>query len=81
MLQTLLRTAQPGVLTAALLGAPPPLLKRMLRCLGPRKAKKLQARLVHPDPIRLSDVEEARRRMAALAQELAGGEEGRSAAA
>jgi flagellar motor switch protein FliG len=80
-LRTVLRTAQPGVLTAALLGAPPPLLNRIRQCLGPRKAKKLEARLAHPEPIRLSDVEEARRRVAALAQQLSNGEAGRSAAA
>jgi flagellar motor switch protein FliG len=80
-LRSVLGAAQPGVLIAALLGAPPLLLKRILQCLGPRKAKKLEARLAHPDPIRLSDVEEARRRIAALAQQLSCGEARRSAAA
>jgi flagellar motor switch protein FliG len=80
-LRTVLRAAETEVLSAALLGAPPALLRRFLQCVAPRKAKKLEARLAHLDPIRLSDVEEARRRIAALAQHLSCGESGRSVAA
>jgi flagellar motor switch protein FliG len=81
LLESVLRAAQPGVLTAALLGAPPSLLARIRQCLGPRNAKTLEARLARPDPIRLSDVDEARRRIAALAQQLSDGRPARSAAA
>jgi len=64
------RSAKPEVVQAALLGAPPSLLDRLLRCLSREEAKRLRHKLAHPDPIRLSDVEEARRQIAALAQQM-----------
>ena len=64
------RSAKPEVVQAALLGAPPSLLDRLLRCLSREEAKRLRHKLAHPDPIRLSDVEEARRQIAALAQQI-----------
>ena len=48
--------------------APPALLERLLRCMPREEAKRLRHKLENPDPIRLSDVEEARRQIAALAQ-------------
>jgi flagellar motor switch protein FliG len=64
------RTAKPEVLQAALLGAPPSLLDRLLRRLSRDEAKRMRRKLAHPGPIRLSDVEEARRQIAVLAQQI-----------
>jgi flagellar motor switch protein FliG len=64
------RTAEPEVARLALLGAPPALLERLLRLMPPREAKRLRHKLENPGPICLSDVEEARRRVAALAQQI-----------
>jgi flagellar motor switch protein FliG len=64
------RSAKPEVLQAALLGAPPSLLERLLRRLPRSEAKHLREKLAHPDPIRLSDVEEARRQIAVLAEQI-----------
>ena len=64
------RTAKPEVVQAALLGAPPALLERLLRRMSREEAKRMRRKLAHPGPIRLSDVEEARRQIAALAQQI-----------
>lgn len=64
------RAAKPEVLQAAFLGAPPAMLDRLLRRLSRDEAKRLRHKLAHPGPIRLSDVEEARRQIAALAQQI-----------
>lgn len=72
-LRAVLRSSAPAVILAALLGAPPKLLDRFLGCLTPLKAHRLRDKLNHPGPIRLSDVEEARRQMAAVAQRLLAG--------
>jgi flagellar motor switch protein FliG len=64
------RAAKPEIVQAAFLGAPPSLLDRLLRRLSRGEAKHLRHTLAHPDPIRLSDVEEARRQIAALAQQI-----------
>ena len=65
------RAADPEVALAALLGAPPAILDRLFRCMGPAEAKQLRHQLDHPSPIRLSDIEEAQRQIAVLAQRLA----------
>ena len=67
-LMAVVEAAEPEVVQAALLGATPELLDRLLRCMGPAEAAGLRHRLDHPGPICLRDIEEARRRMAALAQ-------------
>jgi flagellar motor switch protein FliG len=64
------RAAEPEVARLAFLGATPALVERLLRLMPPREAKRLRHRLAHPGPICLSDVEEARRRIAALAQQM-----------
>jgi flagellar motor switch protein FliG len=70
VLMAVYRAAKPEVLQAAFLGAAPSLLDRLLRRLSRSEAKQLRSQLSHPDPIRLSDVEEARRQIAALAQQI-----------
>ncbi len=62
------QAADPAVAHTALIGAPPPLLERVLRALPPREAKRWRRQLRHPGPLRLSDVFEARQQVAALAQ-------------
>jgi flagellar motor switch protein FliG len=64
------RAAEPEVARLAFLGAPPALVDRLLRLMPPREAKRLQRKLDNPGPICLSDVEEARRRVAVLAQQM-----------
>jgi flagellar motor switch protein FliG len=64
------RAAEPEVARLAFVGAPPALLDRLLRLMPPREAKRLRRKLDHPGPICLSDVEEARRRFAALIQRM-----------
>ena len=64
------RSATPEILQTAFLGAPPPLIDRLVRRLPRDEAKRLRHKLAHPGPIRLSDVEEARRQIAALAQQI-----------
>ena len=69
----ILRAAEPETTQAALLGAPPAVVERFLRAMPKKEAKRWRSMLDHPDPIRLSDVEEARRQIAVLAQHLASG--------
>ena len=64
------RAAEPEVALLALLGTPPPLVERILAGMSARKEKSLRRKLDCPGPIRLSDVEEARREIAALAQRM-----------
>jgi flagellar motor switch protein FliG len=64
------RAAEPEVARLAFLGATPALVERLLRLMPPREAKRLRNKLAHPGPICLSDVEEAKRRVAALAQQV-----------
>ncbi|MCE5266929.1 MAG: hypothetical protein LLG00_03475 [Planctomycetaceae bacterium] len=66
-LRAVVAAAGPDVVQAALLGAPPAVLSRLLGCLPSKEAKCLRRKLAHPEPIRLSEVEDARQRMAALA--------------
>ena len=74
-LATGFRAAGRELALLALVGAPPALIDRVLERLPASEAGLLRDRLDHPGPTRLSDVEEARRRIAALAERL--GWEGR----
>jgi flagellar motor switch protein FliG len=67
---TLFRAADQELAHTALIGAPPALVERVLRTLKPRDAKRWRKRLDHPGPLRLSDVYDARRQIAALAQRM-----------
>jgi flagellar motor switch protein FliG len=69
-LRGVLAAAGLEVVQAALLGAAPGVSARLLKCLPAKEAKTLRRKLAHPDPIRLSEVEDARRQIAALAQQL-----------
>lgn len=64
------RAAEPEVALAALLGTPPAVVERLLRRMSDGDAKRLRRKLAHPGPIRLSDIEEARQQIAALAQRM-----------
>lgn len=66
-LSSLVEAVNPEVIQAALLGAPPSLVDRILCGLRPEDARRLSRKLECPEPIRLSDVEEARRQVAELA--------------
>jgi flagellar motor switch protein FliG len=70
-LTAVFQTAEPELAMTALVGAPPKLIDRVLRRLPPREAKVVRHKLDHPGPIRLSDVEGARRQIADLARRLA----------
>ena len=61
--------AEPEVAQTALLGAPPQLVERIFQCMMPEEARRLRRKLDCPGPIRLSDIEDARRQIAALAQQ------------
>lgn len=65
------RAAEPELAILALVGAPPELIDRVLSRLPAAEADPIRNQLKHLGPIRLSDVEEARRRIADLAQRLA----------
>lgn len=69
-LATLFREAGRQLTGAALLGAPAALVNRVLHVLPKDDSKWLRRQLDEPGPIRLRDVEEARRRIARLATEL-----------
>ncbi len=69
-LATLFHEAGRDVAGAALLGAPSILINRVLRILPKSEAKWLRRQLNEPGPIRLRDVEDARRRILQLAAEL-----------
>ena len=70
-LATVLRASDPEVAILALVGAPPRLIERILSKLPDAEAKIVRHRLDHLGPTRLSDVEEACRRIAEVARELA----------
>ena len=69
-LATLFREAGRQLTGAALLGAPVALVNRVLHVLPKDESQWLRRQLDEPGPIRLRDVEEARRRIARLATEL-----------
>jgi len=67
-LSVVFHAADADVMQAALLGASPALVERFLGCLPAAESRRLRRNLAHPDPIRLSDVEEAQRQVAAAAR-------------
>ena len=70
-LATVLRESDPEVAILALVGATPRLVERIISKLPEAEARIVRHRLDHLGPTRLSDVEEARQRIAELAQHLA----------
>jgi len=64
------QSVEPEVLTTALVGAPPDLVDRIVRRLPSREGKRVRRQIEHPGPIRLSDMEEARRRIVGQARRL-----------
>jgi flagellar motor switch protein FliG len=62
--------AGPELMLPALFGAAPALVNRVLSCFPAADARSIRHKLNHPDPIRLSDVEEARNRVARIASRL-----------
>jgi len=70
-LGAVLGRAEPELLMIALVGAPPELIDRVVRRLGESEAAQVRRQLDHPGPIRLSDVEDARSRIADLARRMA----------
>jgi len=62
--------AGPELMLPALLGAVPQLVSRVLAHISPADARAIRLKLDHPGPIRLSDVEEARRQVARIASRL-----------
>lgn len=62
--------ADPELSMAALFGAPPALMNKIMQGLSPSEAAILRAKLNSPGPIRLSDVDQARQQIAELAQRL-----------
>jgi flagellar motor switch protein FliG len=64
------RSVEPGWIMPALLGASPNLIERALRGLPYEQAEKIYRQLQNPGPIRLSDVETARRRIAESARRM-----------
>ena len=70
-LAAVFRSADPELSLSALIGAPPELIDRVLQHFPIGEAEIVRHKLDHPGPIRLSDVEEARRRIAELARRLA----------
>jgi flagellar motor switch protein FliG len=68
VLQAMIEKSDRDVLLTALIGAVPPVVKLVLDRLPPLEAQQARRQINHPGPIRLSDVEEARRQIARLAQ-------------
>jgi flagellar motor switch protein FliG len=66
-----LRDADPELVWLALVGAPPAWIERFLELIPESDARQVRHELTHLGPTRLSDVEEARRRLAELARQLA----------
>jgi len=63
-LRLLLAHVESEVLSTALIGAPPRLAGRMMGVLAPDEAAEIRRQMDAPGPIKLSDLEEARRRIA-----------------
>jgi flagellar motor switch protein FliG len=70
-LATLVDATDRELLVLALTGAPPAMIHRFLDKMPATEAEAIRHELDHPGPMRLSDVEEARRRIAELACRLA----------
>jgi flagellar motor switch protein FliG len=66
-----LRAADAELILLALVGAPPACIERFLSLVPDTQAKQIRRELTHLAPTRLSDVEEARLRLAELARRLA----------
>jgi flagellar motor switch protein FliG len=62
--------AGPELMLPALFGAAPELVNRLLVRIPRAEARAVRRRLDHPGPIRLDDVEEARRQVARIASRL-----------
>ena len=69
-LATVLKAAGPELVMLSLVGAPPALVQRIVGRLPGDEAEAVRYRLDHLGPMRLSDVEEARRRIEEIAQRL-----------
>ena len=67
MLAAVFEDAGPDLMLPALLGAAPELVRRLLAPIPQADARALRQKLDHPGPIRLRDVEEARRQVARIA--------------
>jgi flagellar motor switch protein FliG len=70
LLAAAFRAIEPGWIMPALLGAPPRLVERALLALPYEEAEELRDKLHDPGPIRLSDVETARTRIAEAARRM-----------
>jgi flagellar motor switch protein FliG len=70
VLLTLLRTVDPALVRMALIGASPLLVERVLRTMSRHDARRLRKHLDNPGPLRLSDVDEARRQITAIVQRM-----------
>jgi len=70
-LARVLASAEPEVIELALVGAPLATIDRFLAVLPETDARQVRYQLEHPGPTRLSDVEEARLRLAEVARRLA----------
>jgi len=68
-----IRAADAEVALAALVGAAPSLVQRILGGMKPAEAQAWRRRIECPDPIRLSDIEQAQEQIAALARRTARG--------
>jgi flagellar motor switch protein FliG len=64
------RAVEPAWIMPALLGAPPSLIERALHALHYDQAAEIRGKLGNPGPIRLSDVETARVRIAEVARKI-----------
>jgi flagellar motor switch protein FliG len=67
LLAAVFEEAGPDLILPALFGAAPELVDRMLAGMSPADARSIRHELDHPGPIRLRDVEEARRQIARIA--------------
>ncbi len=70
-LVTVFDTAGPELAITALIGASPALVDRLLGQLPPKEAATIRRQLDHPGAIRLSDMDDARQRIAQTARRLA----------
>jgi flagellar motor switch protein FliG len=70
VLAGIFRAADPILVQTSLIGAEPALAERVLATMPPRDAKRLRKQINHPGPLRLSDIEDARRQIASLAQRM-----------
>ena len=70
-LSVVFKATQPELALTALIGASETLIARILRRFPEPEAQTIRHKLDYPGPIRLSDVEEARRQIAELARRLA----------